>query len=89
MVLLGSGTPEAFKVLVFVSVVSPYLSAPDIEGGRQGPVGLTWATRPFLSFRAGIRFQVSNSPVLGPSLSSSLSYTRGPYALEKGNLQMG
>lgn len=65
--------------------MSAYLNACSTEGG---PVGLTWATRPFLSLRAGIRLQASNLPALGKSVSS-LSCTRSPCALGKGSPQMG
>lgn len=51
--------------------MSAYLNAPGTEGR---PVGLTWATRPFLSLRAGIRFQASNLPALGKSVFFPFTY---------------
>lgn len=51
--------------------MSAYLNACSPEGG---PVGLTWATRPFLSLRAGIRLQASNLPALGKSVFFPFMY---------------
>lgn len=60
------------------------------KGTLQGvdwPAGPSWAAKPFLSLRAGVRPQAATSPVLGPRLLPF--HSRGPCALEKGNPQMG